>query len=97
MRRIVFAPSFSREADDIATYVDEQFGEHASDEFIANLMAVCTLIASFPGIGKTDHNYTTELTGFPLKHNWIFYEADHYKVRFIHIFPSQRNRSSIRF
>jgi plasmid stabilization system protein ParE len=88
MRRIVFAPSFSREA---------QFGEHASDAFISNLMAVCTLIARFPGIGKTDHNYTTDLTGFPLKHNWIFYETDHYKVRFIHIVASRRNRNSIRF
>jgi plasmid stabilization system protein ParE len=97
MRRIVFAPSFSREADDIAVYIDEQFGENASNEFIANLMAVCTLIASFPGIGKTDHNYTTDLAGFPLKHNWIFYEADDHKVRFIHIVPSRRNRTSIRF
>ena len=58
MRRIVFAPSFSREADDIAAYI-EQFGEKASDEFIANLMTVCTLIASFPGVGKTDHDYAT--------------------------------------
>lgn len=97
MRRIIFAPSFSREADDIAVYIDEQFGENASDEFISNLMTVCTLIASFPGIGKTDHNYTTDLTGFPFKHNWIFYEADHYKVRFLHIVPSRRNSSSIQF
>ncbi len=37
MRRIVFAPSFSREADDIAAYIDEQFGENASDAFIATL------------------------------------------------------------
>jgi plasmid stabilization system protein ParE len=50
---LVFAPSFSCEADDIAAYIDEQFGEKASDEFIANLMAVCTLIANFPGIGKS--------------------------------------------
>jgi hypothetical protein len=28
-------------------------------------MAVCTLIASFPGIGKTDHDYATDLAGFP--------------------------------
>jgi plasmid stabilization system protein ParE len=53
MRRIIFAPSFSREADDIAAYIDERFGEKASDEFIANLMAVCTLIGNFPGLGKT--------------------------------------------
>jgi plasmid stabilization system protein ParE len=95
MRRIVFAPSFSREADYIA--VDTQFGENASDEFIANLMAVCTLIANFRGVGKTDHDYATDLAGFPLRHNWIFYEADHHKVRFIHIVPSRRNRTSIRF
>ena len=50
----------------------------ASDEFIANLMAVCALIASFPGVGKTDHDYATYLAGFPFKHNWIFYEADHF-------------------
>jgi hypothetical protein len=49
------------------------------------------------GIGKTDHNYMTDLTGFHFKHNWIFYEADHHKVRFVHIVPSRRNRSSIRF
>jgi plasmid stabilization system protein ParE len=97
MRRIVFAPSFSREADDIAAYIDEQFGENASDEFIANLMAVCTMIASFPGIGKTDHSYMTELAGFPFKHNWIFYEADNYKLQFLHIVPNRRNRSSIQF
>jgi plasmid stabilization system protein ParE len=92
MRRIVIAPSFGREADDIAAYIDEQVGENASDEFIANLMAVCTLIASFPGVGNA-----TDLAGFPLKHNWIFYEADHHKVRFIHIVPSRRHKSSIRF
>ncbi len=65
MSHAIFAPSFSREADDIAVYIDEQFGENASDEFISNPMTVCTLIASFPGIGKTDHNYTTDLVGFP--------------------------------
>jgi plasmid stabilization system protein ParE len=85
MRRIIFAPSFSREADDIAAYIDERFGEKASDEFIANLMAVCTLIGNFPSLGKTDHEYATDLAGFPFKHNWIFYEADHRKVRFVHI------------
>jgi hypothetical protein len=52
MRRIIFAPSFSREADDITVYIDEQFGENASDEFISNLMAVCTLIASFPASAR---------------------------------------------
>jgi plasmid stabilization system protein ParE len=96
MRRIVFAPSFGGEADDIAAYNDEQFGENASSEF-ANLMAVCTLIVSFPGIGKTDHDYATDLAGFAFKHNWIFYEADHHKVQFVHIVPSQRNRTSIQF
>jgi plasmid stabilization system protein ParE len=97
MRRIVFAPSFGREADDIAAYIDEQCGEKASSEFIANLMAVCTLIASFPGVGKTDHDYATDLAGFAFRHNWIFYEADHQKVQFVDIVPSQRNRTSIRF
>ena len=97
MRRIVFAPSFSREADDIAAYIDDQFGENTSDEFIANLLAVCALIASFPGVGKTDHDYATELVGFPFKSNWIFYEADHHKVQFIHIVPSRRNRTTIQF
>jgi hypothetical protein len=75
----------------------KEFREKASDEFIANLMAVCALIASFPGVGKSDHDYATDLTGFPLKHNWIFYGADHHKVQFIHIVPSRRNRTSIRF
>lgn len=97
MRRIVFAPSFSREADDIAVYIDVQFGENASSEFIANLMAVCTLIASFPGVGKTDHDYATNLAGFAFKRNWIFYEADHHRVRFVHIIQSRRNKTSIRF
>src|ERR1700730_15306410 len=97
MRRIVFAPSCGREADDITVYIDEQFGEKASDEFIANLMAVCALLASFPGVGQTDHDYATALARFPFKHNLIFYEADHQKVRFIHIVPSRRNRTPIRF
>jgi rhamnogalacturonyl hydrolase YesR len=54
-----------------AAYIDEQFGENASNEFITNMKAVCTLIASFPGVGKTDHDYATDLAGFAFKHNWI--------------------------
>lgn len=95
MRRIVFSLSFSREADDIAVYIDEQFGENARDEFIAGLMTVCALITNFPGMGKTDHDYATDLAAFPFKHNWIFYEADPHQVRFIHIVPSRRNKNSI--
>jgi plasmid stabilization system protein ParE len=97
MRRIIFAPTFSREADDVAADIDEQFGENARNEFITNLKAVCTLIASFPGVGKTDHDYATDLVGFAFKHNWIFYEADQHTVQFIHIVPSRRHRTSIQF
>jgi hypothetical protein len=34
-----------------------------------------------PRIGKTDHNYTTDLTGFPFKQNWIFYQYGDFTLR----------------
>jgi plasmid stabilization system protein ParE len=50
MRRIVFAPPFDREVEDIGVDVEERFGEAARYEFIADLMATCSLLASFPGM-----------------------------------------------
>jgi plasmid stabilization system protein ParE len=90
MRRMVFASSFSREADDIAAYIDEQFGGKSKRRIHHQSHAICALIASVPGVGETDHDYATDLVGFPFKSNWIFYEADHHKVRFIHIVLSRR-------
>jgi plasmid stabilization system protein ParE len=61
MRRILFAPSFDREVEEIGAYIEERFGEAARCEFVDDLMATCSLIASFPGIGIDNHGYTTPL------------------------------------
>jgi plasmid stabilization system protein ParE len=55
MRRIVFAPSFDQEAEDIAVYIEEAFGETRRRQFLAELMQVCGSLASFPGLGIGHH------------------------------------------
>lgn len=50
MRRIVYAPSFDREVEDIAVYIEEQFGERVRREFIADLAKLCQNVASFPAL-----------------------------------------------
>jgi plasmid stabilization system protein ParE len=64
MRRIVFAPSFDRELEEIGFYIEEQFGEEVRRYFIGDIAATCSVIADFPGIGKTAHGYDTHLAGF---------------------------------
>jgi plasmid stabilization system protein ParE len=97
MRRIVFAPSFDREVEEIGAYVEERFGEAARRKFIDDLLATCSLIASFPGIGINDHGYTTPLAAFVFRVNWIFFDYDAEEVRFLHIVDGRRAKDSMRF
>ena|ERR1039458_3087109 len=97
MRRIVFAPSFGRQIDDIGVYIEEQFGEGVRRGFIADIAATCSLIADFPGVGKTDHGYDTRLAGFVFRQNWIFFEYDDEEVRFLHVVDGRRDKSKISF
>ena len=64
MRRIVFAPSFDQEIEDVGVYIEVQFGEEIRRQFVANIATTCSLIANFPRLGKSDHGYNTELVGF---------------------------------
>jgi plasmid stabilization system protein ParE len=41
MRRIVFAPSFDRELEEIGFYIEEQFGEEVRRYFIGDIAATC--------------------------------------------------------
>ena len=46
---------------------------------------------------KTNHGYDTTLYGLPHGVNWIFFQFDDDSARFVHIVPSRRNKSAIRF
>ena len=48
MRRIIFAPSFDQEAEDIGVYIEERFGEAARRDFVIELSAVCIRLATLP-------------------------------------------------
>jgi plasmid stabilization system protein ParE len=97
MRRIVFAPSFDREVEDIGVDVEEGFGEAARYEFITDLMATCSLLASFPGMATDRHGYDISLVGFVFQLNWVFFDHDPVEVRFLHIVDSRRDKGSIPF
>ncbi len=97
MRRIVFAPSFDREVEDIGVYIEETFGAASRGEFVTDLMAICTLIADQPGIGTPDHGYSTLLAGFVFRMNWVFFDYDAEEIRFLHIVDGRRNKANIRF
>ena len=97
MRRIVFAPSFDREVEDIGVDIEEHFGDAARYEFIADLMATCTLLASFPSMATERHGYDTSLVGFVFQLNWIFFDQDTVEVNFLHIIDSRRDKGSIPF
>ena len=92
MRRIVFAPSFDQEVEDIGVYIENGFGEGSRHDFITELMATCWLIAGFPRMGKSDHGYGTPLKGFVFRMNWIFFEYDPDEVRFMHIVDSGQGK-----
>ena len=97
MRHAIFAPSFDREVENIAIYIDEHFGESARYQFVADLMSVCALLVTVPGIGKMDHEYATNLAGFPFRQNWILFETNGDEVRFLHIVSARRSKNSISF
>jgi len=69
MRRIVFAPSFDREAEDIGVYIEGRFGKLAGREFVGELSTTCTLLASLPRIGTFKHGYDTPSAGFAFDQN----------------------------
>ena len=85
MRRTVFAPSFDREVEGIAIYIDEKFGQAARRDFVEDIKAICAILASFPGLGRSNHPSATDLIGFAYNQNWIFFEADPDEVRFLHV------------
>ncbi len=97
MRRIVFAPSFDKEVEDIGVYIEEQFGVVVREQFVSDLMVTCSHIANFPGVGLSDHGYQTSLTGFVFRTDWIFFDYDEDTVRFLHIVDARRDKDNIEF
>jgi plasmid stabilization system protein ParE len=97
LRRILFAPSFDREVEEIGTFIEERFGEAARLAFIDDLMATCSLIASFPSIGIDKHGYATPLAGFVFRVTWIFFDHDAEEGRFLHIVDGRRAKDGIKF
>jgi plasmid stabilization system protein ParE len=97
MRRIVFAPSFDQEVEDIGILIEQRFGERSRDEFVMALQHTCLAIAESPGLGLPDHGYTTSLLGFVFRVNWIFFEYDQAEVRFLHIVDARREKGNVRF
>ena len=97
MRRIVIAPSFDRETEDIGVYIEGRFGETARSDFVDALRATCERIATLPRIGTFEHGYDTLSAGFALEHNWIFFDYDDEVVNFGHIVSTNRDKPSIPF
>ena len=97
MRRIVYAPSFDREVEDIAVYIEEQFGERVRREFIADLAKLCQNVASFPGIGLAHHGYPIACLAVVFRKNWVFFDYDDEKVEFLQIADASRYKSNIDF
>jgi plasmid stabilization system protein ParE len=97
MRRIIFAPSFDQEAEDIGVYIEERFGESARRDFVIELSAVCIRLATLPRIGTIKHGYETPSAGFAFGQNWIFFDYDDDEMNFIHILHNRRDKSAIRF
>jgi len=97
MRRIVLAPSFDQEAEDIGVYIEERFGESSRREFVTELAPACTRLAALPRIGTVKHGYETPSAGFAFGQNWIFFDYDDEEVNFIHILHSRREKPAIRF
>jgi plasmid stabilization system protein ParE len=97
MRRIVIAPSFDQEAENIGVYIEGRFGESARSDFVDALHATCGRIATLPRIGTFEHGYDTLSAGFALEHNWIFFDYDDEVVNFVHIVSTSRNKPNIAF
>jgi plasmid stabilization system protein ParE len=95
MRRIVFAPSFDQDAEEIGFYIERRFGEVVRREFVAELSTVCSRIANLPGIGTFDHGYQTPSAGFVFQQNWIFFDYDDDNVHFVHVVASKRHKPSV--
>ena len=49
MRRIIFAPSFDQEAEDIGVYIEERFGKSARRDFVYALRATARDLPRCPG------------------------------------------------
>jgi plasmid stabilization system protein ParE len=92
MRRIVFAPSFDQEAEDIGVYIEERFGERTRQEFVAELSKTCERISGLPRMGKRNHGYETASVRFVFDQNWIFFDYDDDAVHFLHIVATKRDR-----
>ncbi len=97
MRRIVFAPSFDREAEDIGVYIEGRFGELARREFVSELGSTCLRIASLPRIDTFEHVYETPSAGFVFGQNWIFFDYDDDIVHFVHIVATDRHKPNVGF
>jgi len=97
MRRIVFAPSFDQDVEDIGAYIEERFGAAVREQFVSDLMMTCSHIASFPDMGLSGHGYETPLKGFVFGPNWIFFDHDDNEVRFLHIVDGRRHKGNVKF
>jgi plasmid stabilization system protein ParE len=97
MRRAVYAASFLDEADQIANYIEAQFGKSHADAFIDDLNRCCELVTSQPAVGRQNHGYDTPLYGVVHGVNWIFFQYDAAEARFVHIVDGRRRKSAVAF
>jgi plasmid stabilization system protein ParE len=91
------APSFDEEFFAISTYIEDRFGQRAADAIEEHFRRIALNLAHAPLMGTRGHGYSTELYGFVLSPNWVFYRFTDDEIIFLHIRDGRTDKSAQAF
>jgi toxin ParE1/3/4 len=93
--RLVISKPASQDLEDIADYFGRNSGLNKSEQFINEITASMTRIASFPQIGRQRDELSSGLRSLPYKQYLIFYWIQESTIEIVRIVSGYQNLTKL--
>lgn len=90
-KEIIWTKRASKKFNRILVFLENEWGEKVTENFVIKAFTILELLADQPEIGTLEHQ-KKKIRGFPLtKHNRLFYRITDTEIILLNIFDSRSN------
>jgi plasmid stabilization system protein ParE len=96
-RKIIWTKRANKRLNQIINYLEGEFGETITKNFVSNTYQILDLISQNPNLG-TMENLDKSIRGFLLtKHNRVFYRVTEREIIILNFFDTRSNPKNPRY
>ncbi len=91
VKTIVWNRRASNSFNDIISYLQSEWGDKVTRDFVKRTYQILDLLAAIPEMGSVEHQ-EKQIRGFVItKHNTLFYRVDEERLILLHFFDNRQD------